>query len=389
MESDSLTTLPLALLGLMVAFAFGWLASRFDLRQWKREQNDSPKAYYTGLNLLLNEQQDKAIDAFIEAAQHDPGTADLHFALGNLFRRRGEYERAVRVHQHLLGRGDLSATERERAQYALAQDFLKAGLFDRAETAFRALEGTVFDTDARLELLTLQERSRDWAAATETARKLEAAGAGSFAGRIAHYGCELALEADARRRPADADAALARAKDAAPQSARPRVLAGQRHAQAGRHREALAAWDELLAVQPSALALVAGDYAASALQCADADAARVQLQAAYARAPSTDLMTALLQLEPDVAQRLALVRGHLQQHASLSAAAALLSELNTQGLSPTAADAEALQRVATAAARPQRRYRCAACGFEAQQHFWQCPGCQSWDSYPPHRLEDA
>ncbi len=389
MESDSLTSLPLALLGLMVAFAFGWLASRFDLKQWKREQNDSPKAYYKGLNLLLNEQQDKAIDAFIEAAQHDPGTADLHFALGNLFRRRGEYERAVRVHQHLLGRGDLSATERERAQHALAQDFLKAGLFDRAEAAFRALEGTVFDTDARLELLTLQERSRDWAGATETARKLEAAGAGSFASRIAHYACELALEADARRRPEEAEAALARARDAAPQAARPRVLAGQRHAQAGRHRDALAAWDELLAVQPAAFALIAGDYAASARQCGDTGAARTQLQSVYARAPSTDLLTALLALETDAPSRLALTRSHLLQHPSLSAAGALLGELLAQGQAPSPADAEGLQRVVTGAARPQRRYRCAACGFEAQQHFWQCPGCQGWDSYPPHRLEDA
>ena len=90
------------LLGLPLAFALGWLASRLDLRQWRREQRDSPKAYFKGLNLLLNEQQDKAIDAFIEAVQHDPDTSELHFALGNLFRRRGEYERAVRVHQHLL-----------------------------------------------------------------------------------------------------------------------------------------------------------------------------------------------------------------------------------------------------------------------------------------------
>jgi len=389
MDSDSLTSLPLALLGLMVAFAFGWLASRFDLKQWKREQSDSPKAYYKGLNLLLNEQQDKAIDAFIEAAQHDPGTADLHFALGNLFRRRGDYERAVRVHQHLLGRGDLSATERERAQHALAQDFLKAGLFDRAEAAFRALEGTVFDTDARLELLTLQERSRDWAGATETARKLEAAGAGSFASRIAHYACELALEADARRRPDDAEAALARAREAAPQAARPRALTGQRLAQGGRHREAIAVWDELLAVQPTAFALVAGDYAAAALACGDTDAARTQLQAVYARAPSIDLLAALLQLAANGASRTALTRGHLQQHPGLSAAAALLAELRTQGEAPTPADAELLQRVSAAAARPLRRYRCAACGFEAQQHFWQCPGCQGWDSYPPHRLEDA
>ncbi|HNK19646.1 MAG TPA: lipopolysaccharide assembly protein LapB, partial [Piscinibacter sp.] len=161
------------LLGLPVAFALGWLASRFDLRQWKREQKESPKAYYQGLNLLLNEQHDKAIDAFIEAVQHDPDTTELHFALGNLFRRRGEYERAVRVHEHLLKRADLPASERERAQHALAQDFMKAGLFDRAQQAFEALEGTVFDTEARLALLALHERSREWRAAAEVAARLE------------------------------------------------------------------------------------------------------------------------------------------------------------------------------------------------------------------------
>ncbi len=388
MDFDLQTTLPLALLGLMVAFALGWLASRFDVKQWKREQQESPKAYYKGLNLLLNEQQDKAIDAFIEAVQHDPGTSDLHFALGNLFRRRGEYERAVRVHQHLLGRGDLSATERERAQHALAQDYVKAGLFDRAEEAFRALEGSSFATDARLELLTLHERSRDWHAAIDTARKLEAAGAGSFAGRIAHYGCEIALEADALRRPDDADEALRRAREAAPQAPRPRVIAGQRHAQAGRHREALAVWDELLAAQPAAFALIAQDYAASALACHDEPAARAQLQTAYERLPSLDLVQALLKLDPDAAARHARLRQHLHDHASLSGAAALLKEQLAQGQLPSAGDAEQLQRLAAAAARPQQRYRCAACGFEAQNYFWQCPGCHTWDSYPPTRLED-
>jgi len=198
------------LLGLPVAFALGWLGSRFDLRQWKREQKDSPKAYYKGLNLLLNEQHDKAIDSFIEAVQQDPDTSDLHFALGNLFRRRGEYERAVRVHEHLLKRADLPASERERAQHALAQDFMKAGLFDRAEEAFKALDGTVFDTEARLALLALHERSRDWRAAVEVAARLERSGSGSFATRIANYWCELALEADARQQTTEADAALQR-----------------------------------------------------------------------------------------------------------------------------------------------------------------------------------
>ena len=128
------------LLGLPLAFVLGWTASRFDLRQLRMENRRAPKAYFRGLNFLLNEQQDQAIDAFIEAVQNDPDTSELHFALGNLFRRRGEYERAVRVHQHLLSRGDLSAADRHRAQHALALDYLRAGLLDRAEEAYRLFD---------------------------------------------------------------------------------------------------------------------------------------------------------------------------------------------------------------------------------------------------------
>jgi lipopolysaccharide biosynthesis regulator YciM len=125
------------LMAFPLAFALGWLASRLDLRQLRVENRQAPKAYFRGLNFLLNEQQDQAIDAFIEAVQNDPDTSELHFALGNLFRRRGEYERAVRVHEHLMSRGDLSHADHNRAQHALALDFLKAGLLDRAEVALR------------------------------------------------------------------------------------------------------------------------------------------------------------------------------------------------------------------------------------------------------------
>jgi lipopolysaccharide biosynthesis regulator YciM len=148
--------------GLPIAFVLGWLASRLDLRQIRIENRQAPKAYFRGLNFLLNEQQDQAIDAFIEAVRNDPDTSELHFALGNLFRRRGEYERAVRVHEHLLSRGDLAATDRHRAQHALALDFLKAGLLDRAENALRQLEGTDYEAQASLALLAIYERTRDW-----------------------------------------------------------------------------------------------------------------------------------------------------------------------------------------------------------------------------------
>jgi lipopolysaccharide assembly protein B len=238
------------LLGLPAAFALGWLASRFDIRQWRREQRDSPKAYFKGLNFLLNEQQDKAIDAFIEAVQQDPDTSDLHFALGNLFRRRGDYERAVRVHEHLLSRADLPTSERQRAQHGLAQDYMKAGLFDRAETAWQALSGTPYDTEAQLALLSLHERSNDWRAAVQDAQTLERSGTGSYATRIAHYWCELAVEADAKGATADATEALRQAQASAPQAARPLVMAGQRAQVAGQPQQALTEWRKLLAAHP-------------------------------------------------------------------------------------------------------------------------------------------
>jgi lipopolysaccharide biosynthesis regulator YciM len=377
------------LLGLPIAFALGWMASRLDLRQWKREQRDSPKAYFKGLNLLLNEQQDKAIDAFIEAVQHDPDTSDLHFALGNLFRRRGEYERAVRVHEHLLNRADLPAAERDRAQHGLAQDYMRAGLFDRAEQAWKALEGTAFDTEARLALLTLHERSRDWRAAIEDAQKLErSSGTGSYAPRIAHYWCELALEADARQQTADADEALRRAREAAPQAARPLALAGQRAHAAGAAARAVECWRLLLAAHPPEFALIARDYAASAKASGQAAAALEELQQLYQRTPSLDLLAAIGMLDPDPAAQRRRIAHHLAKHPSLSAARELMRLRAAEAGLAGDREAQAIEAAIAQGAKPLQRFRCAACGFEAQTYFWQCPGCLNWDSYPPQRLED-
>ena len=381
------------LIGLPVAFALGWLASRFDLRQFRRDNRDAPRAYFKGLNLLLNEQQDKAIDVFIEAVQNDPDTTELHFALGNLFRRRGEFERAVRVHQHLLQRGDLKAEERDRAQHALAQDFMKAGLFDRAEAAWRALLGTAFDGDAQAALLSLYERSREWAKAAQIAATLGGAGHGNgshagradFGPRIAHHWCELSQDADARGDTEAADAALKRAFEAAPEAPRPWVLAGERHARAGRHDEAMRCWDRLRE-QPAAFMLVAAAYADSALACGQQVAAHQALLVQHERYPAMDLLRALARLEAqDDAASMQRLVAHLRGRPNLSAAADVLKRPMTAWPEGTQAD---LHSAVASAALPQQRYRCAACGFEAQHYFWQCPGCLSWDSYPTLRIEE-
>ena len=373
------------LIGLPVAFALGWMASRFDLKQLKRERQDAPRAYFKGLNLLLNEQQDKAIDAFIEAVQSDPDTTELHFALGNLFRRRGEFERAVRVHEHLLGRSDLKAGDRDRAQRALAQDFMKAGLFDRAEAAWQALDGTPFDGEAQLALLSLYERSRDWPHAAEVARRLEAAGSGSFASRIAHYECELAEAADAAGKQDDADAALQRAREAAPQAPRPWLLAGHRLLQRGDAAGALKAWDTLRQQHPTSFLLVAPDYVKAAQASGQTKAAHAVLAQTLQSLPAVELLQALEMLEaPDDPERLPRLLQQLRLQPSLSAAQRLL-ELPPEAWTPEAW--AALRAAVARSVAPLQRYRCAACGFEAQHYFWQCPGCLSWDSYPPQRID--
>ncbi len=376
------------LLAFPFVFLLGWMASRLDLRQLKREDRASPQAYFKGLNLLLNEQQDKAIDAFIEAVQHDPDTSDLHFALGNLFRRRGEYERAIRVHQHLLARADLKRDERERAQHALAQDFMKAGLFDRAEEAFKALEGTAFSTDARLALLSLHERSRNWHPAIEVARQLEASGTGSFSQRMAHHWCEVAHEADARGRGEEAEQALQRARDAAPQSARPLVMQGQRLTRQGQHAQALRVWDDLMVMQPQAFSLIAMDYAKCAQACGEGAAALDKLQGLYTQVPSVDVLNAVNSLQTDPQARRQALMDHIRTQPSLSAAQGLIRERLITHVPLDEPEIELMQQALTTAAKPLQRYRCAACGFESQHYFWQCPGCQGWDTYPPRRLED-
>ena len=374
------------LLGLPLAFVLGWVASRMDLRQLRLENRQTPKAYFKGLNHLLNEQQDQAIDAFIEAVQHDPDTSELHFALGNLFRRRGEYERAVRVHQHLLSRGDLSQTDRDRAQHALALDYLKAGLLDRAEDALTKLEGTAHEAQAHLALLSIYERSRDWPKASVIAQKLSHSGQGSFQGRLAHYLCEEAEGLDATHQSEQVLTLLKQAIEAAPQGARAHIALANTLVQIGRTQEAYSTLESLATQVPSALPLVAPQLAELAPALHHTAKALTLLETSYTKNASLDVLNAIVALrnaQGDINTNDWFAK-HLEREPSLVAATQWIAheKFEHEQFHPQ------VQRALERAAKPLQRYRCAACGFEATQHFWQCPGCQAWDSYPARRVEE-
>jgi lipopolysaccharide biosynthesis regulator YciM len=380
------------LLGLPTAFALGWIASRLDLRQMRIANRQAPRAYFKGLNHLLNEQQDQAIDAFIEAVQNDPDTSELHFALGNLFRRRGEYDRAVRVHEHLLSRADIGNADRQRAQHGLALDYLKAGLLDRAEEALRKLENTTYEGQARLARMAIYERSREWPEAAAVARLLEKSGEADFGIRLAHYQCEQAREAVQKGDSAKAMELLSQTLQTHPRAPRPRLLMGQLQLSQGQASAAYETLAVLFEQNDMAAPLASGSFAQAALACDRASSAISLLQAHYSRQPCIDVLDAITALEAKKtpseskhdAHTLQRYLDHLQNHPSMMAASRWLNgEHQEFGTLPAP-----LQKTLELATKPLARYRCAACGFEAKEHFWHCPGCQSWDSYPPRRVEE-
>ena len=214
------------LLGIPVFFALGWIAARVDIKQLVSESRSLPRGYFKGLNFLLNDQPDKAIDAFIEIVKLDPETADMHFALGNLFRRRGASERAIRVHQNLLARPDLPLEQQQHAGYELGMDYLKAGLLDRAEETFNSLVETLYGVQARRALLEIYQREKEWRRAIEAARGLQESGAGARQKEIAQFYCELAPDALVHMQPDDADRLLENALHADRKSVRATILSG-------------------------------------------------------------------------------------------------------------------------------------------------------------------
>ena len=377
------------LLALPLAFGLGWLASRLDLRQWRRDgtvRRGASLSYFRGLNFLLSEQQDKAIDAFIEAVTADPDTVDLHFALGNLFRRRGEYERAVRVHQNLLARGDLPAAERQRAQIALAQDFFKAGLLDRAESVYVALTSTPYRPEALAALLQIHERTREWNRAIDIAGELERLGSGSYSRQVAHYWCEIATRARERGDLPAAREALEQASRSHAGAVRPWLLRAAIAQHEGDAAAALADLRHIARIAPDFTALAALDIARLAQSLGQQEEVSAWLRDQLRDDPAIDVLDAALLLEPDSQQRYALALAYLQTQHTLLAARRLLDQ--SPPLPHGDAARPALQQTLDGALRSRQRYRCAGCGFEARNYTWHCPACQGWDTYPPRRTEE-
>jgi len=379
------------LLAFPLFFSLGWLAARIDIKHLVSESRSLPRAYFKGLNFLLNEQPDKAIEAFIEVVRVDPETIELHFALGSLFRRRGETERAIRMHQNLLERGDLAAEQRFAALFELGQDFLKAGLLDRAEEVFVKLRDTKHRAEALTALLDVYQQEKDWEKTIGVARELGADLGQSWDKEIANYYCELAsIEVTHSRK----DAALAYLEQALKSNrkcARANVLLGDMHAAAGDHQAAIAAWKRIEQQDPAYLALVAQRLLDSYRVLGKQDEGLTLLRGYLASAPSLDLLDVAFQstLEaqgPHAAHKL--VQDELRRNQTLLGLDRLLDAELLVVRPERRGDVQLVKNLVHGHTQRLARYRCQNCGFKARQFHWHCPACGGWETYPPRRTEE-
>jgi lipopolysaccharide biosynthesis regulator YciM len=379
------------LLGIPVFFALGWIAARVDIKQLVSESRSLPRGYFKGLNFLLNEQPDKAIDAFIEIVKLDPETAEMHFALGNLFRRRGETERAIRVHQNLLARPDLPSEQKAHAQYELGMDYLKAGLLDRAEETFNLLTDTPFAVQARRALLEIYQREKEWKRAIDVATGLQESGAGARQKEIAQFYCELAQDALVHLQPSDAMALLDKALQADRSSVRATILHGDALLAQGDTEGALVTWRRVEHQSVPHVALVAQRLMDGYRKVGRPQEGVNLLRAYLAEASSIDLIEvvfkAVIELDGVEAAK-QLVIEELRRNPTLLGLDKLLEARLMDAPAHVWEELSMVKNLVQRYTQKLARYQCSHCGFKARQFYWQCPGCSRWETYPPRRTEE-
>jgi lipopolysaccharide biosynthesis regulator YciM len=379
------STFLLAGLFLLLAAA-GWVLGRFG----ERDEEDAPPPlnidYLKGLNFLLNEQTDQALEHFLEMVRVDDKTIETHFALGNLFRRRGEVDRAIRIHQNIIARPDLASEQRDQALYALAKDYLGAGLLDRAEKLFvRLSQGSRYQVQALENLCRIYEQEKEWEKAIDAGQKLETLGGRSLALQIAHYYCELADAAMAGK-----DFAAARQHVKKAQSGRPRTMRGaltRAHIarQTNDHKTALRLYHRIIEEHTYLLAEALPEIVATYESEGSMEGLEKALRSMLDGNPDMRPLVAYTAIVNDIAG-VPVIDQCVEQY--LLHEPTLAEFVDLQEFVDAGADAHqtALDKIRVALSKlasATPRYQCQECGFSSQRLLWQCPSCRNWETQRP------
>lgn len=370
---------------LPVAAASGWWAAMRSARKRQaRTRQEGNPVYFRGLNHLLNEEPDKAIDVFVEMLEVDSDTVETHLALGNLFRRRGEVERAIRIHQNLIARPALSREQRGQALLELGQDYMRAGLYDRAENLFLELKQSHMHVRHVLRnLLTIYQQEKDWEACLRTAEEIERESGESQALEKSHYYCELALKARRQGQSTQAQRYLKRALGSYRGCVRATHLMARFALEQGDSQEGLRLLRSTVDQAPDYLPEVLREISEGYRSLGQLAQLRSFLEDMAAKHPNrgTELYLADLirQQEGDSA-----AADYLADYiARTPSMPGLIRLVELQCSSPSMGNDHLLHNVRSHLHRllaERVNYQCSKCGFQAKTLHWQCPSCRSWSS---------
>ncbi len=369
---------------LPVAMYFGWWFARtLEKRSVGKRRQLFSNQYFQGLNYLLNEQPDKAIQVFLELAEVNKDTVETHMALGSLFRRRGEVDRAIRFHQNIIAKPGLEPEQRTQALLELGEDYMRAGLLDRAERLFSELIETGAHTPSALRsLLDIYQQEKDWKNALEQAQRLEQVSGEHMGEIMAQFCCEMAESALDEDDPEGARRQLRQARRHDPRCIRARFIMARISIAAGDLASGLSLYEEIAELDPDYIPEILDTYLDVAEKAGTPERGREKLSE---WAESYNGISLVLKLTDYLAREkgaAAAGRYLVEILTSKPSVRGLdhLIDLKAEGYLDAESSDDILKAVAARLMSKQPEYRCHNCGFGGNSHHWQCPSCRKWST---------
>lgn len=370
----------------VAAFSGWWVARRTNNKKYSRMNRISPE-YLTGLNFLLNEQPDKAVELFIRMLEVDSETVETHLALGSLFRRRGEVDRAIRIHQNLIARPNLSQLHRMQSLYELASDYMRAGVLDRAESLFVELvKLNHFTAESLKRLIHIYEREHDWDKAIDAAHKLQLVASAPMSETIAHYHCELAELALKNYQTEKSLRYIKRALAIHSRNVRAQILQGQHLSMQGQYKSAIRAFIRVKNRMPEYLSEIVSPLAKCYEALAEPEEFKQFMQQCFAEGLGVQLATALPEKHYDVlidTISYEEIMACLKQRPSLRGLFTILNIRMRHATGSLRTDLLLLTQVLQPLLTKETPYSCEHCGYSVSVLYWHCPSCHHWGTMKP------
>lgn len=351
-----------------------------------------PRDYLVGLNFLLNEEPDKAVDVFIKMLEVDSNTVETHLAVGKLFRRRGEVDRAIRIHQNLIARPQLDKTYRDQSLFELGQDYLGAGVLDRAERIFLELvEIKTFSASALRALLDIYQQEKAWENAVQTAKKLATVAKRNMQPVIAHYYCELAESGLSKGQYEQASHYLDSALDADRGCVRASLLQARLEMNQGDYKSALRSLKHIKNQNPDYLS-EAIEPLASCYEALNEEEKLVEylmkVLQEHPRVPVVLILSERIRKWKGDKVAANFVADYIRRYPSISGLHLFINLYMNNVEGRAREDLLILQGLTHKLLADKPDYQCTSCGFSGKSLHWQCPGCKQWSSVKPaHILE--